>query len=66
MGGIAIDADARVMSTSGVAITGLYATGTTTGGLEGGENYGYVGGLSKATIFGLRAADHVLAHILQR
>ena len=33
----------------------------TTGGLEGGPAVGYVGGLIKSTVFGLRAADHAAA-----
>jgi fumarate reductase flavoprotein subunit len=39
-------------------IGGLYAAGSSTGGLEGGPNVGYVGGLIKAFAFGLIAADH--------
>ncbi len=57
MGGIGIDADARVLSADGGVIEGLYATGATTGGIEGGPYAGYVGGLAKAAIFGLRAAE---------
>jgi fumarate reductase flavoprotein subunit len=59
MGGIAIDADGRVLRNDGSAIDGLYAAGGTTGGLEGGgDRVGYVGGLIKACVFGLRAAEH--------
>src|SRR6185295_19271392 len=35
MGGIAIDAHARVLSETGEPIPGLYAAGSSTGGLEG-------------------------------
>ncbi len=58
MGGIRIDSDARVLSESGGVIPGLYAAGATTGGIEGGPLIGYVGGLSKAAVFGFRSAEH--------
>ncbi len=59
-GGIFTDGDARVMSTRGAPIEGLYAVGATTGGLEGGSNGGgYVGGLIKGVSFGMRAAEHI-------
>lgn len=57
MGGIAIDGHARVKRPDGTTIDGLYAAGGTTGGLEGGGALGYVGGLIKACVFGLRAAE---------
>jgi len=60
MGGIAIDGDGRVLRTDGAAIDGLYAAGGATGGLEGGGTLGYVGGLIKACVFGLRAAEHAV------
>jgi fumarate reductase flavoprotein subunit len=59
MGGIAIDPDGQVLRAGGGAIEGLYAVGTTTGGLEGGSGIGYVGGLVKAATFGLRAAERI-------
>ncbi|HEY3910086.1 MAG TPA: FAD-dependent oxidoreductase [Stellaceae bacterium] len=58
MGGIAIDRHGRVKRPDGSAIAGLYAAGGTTGGLEGGGALGYVGGLIKACVFGLRVAEH--------
>jgi len=58
MGGIAIDGHGRVKRPNGAVIAGLYAAGGTTGGLEGGGALGYVGGLIKACVFGLRAAEH--------
>ena len=58
MGGIAIDGHGRVKRPDGPAIAGLYAAGGTTGGLEGGGALGYVGGLIKACVFGLRTAEH--------
>lgn len=60
MGGIVIDGDGRVQRPDASAIPGLYASGTTTAGLDGsadGKNIGYVGGLIKA-VFGLRASEH--------
>jgi fumarate reductase flavoprotein subunit len=58
MGGIAIDGHGRVKRPDGSAIAGLYAAGGATGGLEGSGALGYVGGLIKACVFGLRAAEH--------
>jgi fumarate reductase flavoprotein subunit len=63
MGGIAIDPDARVLRAGGGSIDGLYAVGTATGGLEGGSGVGYVGGLIKATTFGIRAAERIGASL---
>jgi len=57
MGGVAVDAAARVLNAQGAPIGGLYAAGTTCGGLEGGRPVGYVGGLIKAAVFGLLAAE---------
>ena len=62
MGGIMIDAHGQVISQEGTAIGGLYAAGAATGGLEGGPVVGYVGGLIKAVVFGLLAAEHAAAH----
>ncbi|MCC6533344.1 MAG: FAD-dependent oxidoreductase [Burkholderiales bacterium] len=59
MGGIAIDADARVLNGRDQPIAGLYAAGCATGGLEGGEFAGYVGGLTKSTAFAFRAANDI-------
>lgn len=58
MGGIMIDEHARVLSTGGVPIPGLFAAGTTTGGLEGRQAATYIGGLMKGLVFGMRAAEH--------
>ena len=57
MGGIDIDADAHVLTDKGTIIGGLYAAGSSTGGLEGGPNVGYVGGIVKAFVLGLRAGE---------
>jgi len=56
MGGIAIDGDCRVLDMAGMPIPGLYAAGSTIGGLDGGPHSGYVGGLIK-TALGLHAAE---------
>jgi fumarate reductase flavoprotein subunit len=62
-GGIATDEHGRVLARDGSRIAGLYASGATTGGLEGGRHCGYVGGLIKSVAFGLRAAEHVAQSI---
>jgi fumarate reductase flavoprotein subunit len=59
MGGIAIDEHARASRADGSAFAGLYAAGSATGGVEGGEHAGYVGGLVKACVTGLLAAEHL-------
>jgi fumarate reductase flavoprotein subunit len=61
MGGVVIDAHAQAQTSSGAPIPGLYAVGTPVAGLEGGPRAGYVGGLSKAFILGLLAAEHIVA-----
>ncbi|MCL4711966.1 MAG: FAD-binding protein [Pseudorhodoplanes sp.] len=57
MGGVTVDGGARVLDQNDGAIPGLYAAGSTTGGLEGGGPAGYTGGLSKALTLGLLAAE---------
>ena len=57
MGGVVIDAQARAQRREGGVFRGLYAVGTPVAGLEGGPRAGYVGGLSKAFILGLLAAE---------
>lgn len=66
MGGIAIDAHAQARTRTGAPIRGLYAVGTPVAGLEGGPRAGYVGGLSKAFILGLIAAEHLAAGLDRR
>ncbi len=61
MGGIAIDRESRVLDANDQPIAGLHAVGSATGGIEGGPNAAYLGGLSKGVITGLRAADSVAA-----
>ena len=59
MGGIAIDTSARVLNEDQRPIPGLYAAGSTTGGIEGGPAAGYIGGLAKAFCLGLIAGEAV-------
>ncbi len=66
MGGIVIDGAGRVLDRAGKAIPGLYAAGATTGGLEGGEAVGYVGGLVKSAATGFVAGDQAASDIRQR
>ncbi|CAO3440922.1 FAD-dependent oxidoreductase [Azospirillum endophyticum] len=63
MGGIAIDEHGRVRREDGTPIGGLFAAGATTGGLEGGDAIGYVGGLTKSSVTGLRAAEAAAAEL---
>jgi succinate dehydrogenase/fumarate reductase flavoprotein subunit len=56
--GVRIDAQARVLDSSGVPVRGLLAAGSDTGGLW---NRAYAGGLGTALVFGLAAADSVSA-----
>jgi fumarate reductase flavoprotein subunit len=60
MGGIVVDGNGAVLDASDTPLPGLYAAGSTVGGLDGGPNAGYVGGLIKATI-ALRAAEAIAA-----
>ncbi|HVV79581.1 MAG TPA: FAD-dependent oxidoreductase [Pseudolabrys sp.] len=65
MGGIVIDGDGQAQRADGTAIPGLYASGTTTAGLDvsaDGASVGYVGGLIKA-VFGLRASERIAKEV---
>lgn len=62
MGGIAIDAEARALDVSNDPIPGLYAAGCAAGGVEGGgsqDQVAYIGGLTRSTVFALRAANDI-------
>ncbi|CAI7978338.1 FAD-dependent oxidoreductase [Frankia sp. Hr75.2] len=59
MGGVRIDADAKVLTPDGLPLPGLYATGSTVGGVHGGPHGGYLGGLAVAIEFGLIAAEAI-------
>ena len=65
LGGIAIDRDSRVLDQIGQPVHGLYAAGSATGGIEGGAPALYLGGLAKAVVTGLRAAEHAVEHVAQ-
>ncbi|MHA6691357.1 FAD-dependent oxidoreductase [Devosia sp. A449] len=64
MGGILTDEKAQVLDEAGHPIEGLLAAGATTGGLEGGSFAGYSGGLSKASVFGIIAAETLAASLV--
>ncbi len=57
MGGIHVDAECRALKPGGYAIPGLWVAGSSTGGFEGGEGAGYMGGLTKAAVTGLTSAE---------
>ena len=63
MGGIVVDGAARVVRPDDTPIPGLYAAGSIVGGIEGGPRAGYVGGLIKAFLLGLVAAETVAGTI---
>jgi fumarate reductase flavoprotein subunit len=65
LGGIAVDDRARALREDGTPIPGLFAAGNCTGGIEGGPQVGYLGGLIKALVFGLLAAESAPRHPLQ-
>lgn len=58
-GGLQIDERTRVLDQSGAPIAGLHAAGAAVGGIEGGPQAGYVGGLMKALVLGVVAAEQV-------
>lgn len=57
MGGLRIDDRARVLSDHDRAIPGLLAAGGSSGGLQGCDTGGYVGGLAPALVFGMLAGE---------
>ncbi len=61
MGGVVINQHAQAQKPDGTVFRGLYAVGTPVAGLEGGPRAGYVGGLSKAFILGMLAAENMAA-----
>jgi len=62
MAGIDIDQYAQVLDQTSKPIPGVFAAGATTGGLEGGSDSVYIGGLIKSGSFGLIAAERI-AHL---
>ena len=59
MGGIEINGHAQALRPDGQPIPGLYAVGAPVSGIEGGPRVGYAGGLCKAFVLGLVAAEHM-------
>lgn len=64
MGGVRIDDGGRVQNTGGSPIAGLYAAGSSTGGVEGGPRVGYVGGLVKASTTGYICAETIHSEVM--
>ena len=58
IGGLRVDASARVLDAAGAPITGLWAAGVDAGGIATG---GYASGLAQAAVLGLVAAESALA-----
>ena len=63
MGGVKTGPAGEVLDEMDRPIPGLFAAGSTTGGLHGGPRGGYVGGLAAALTFGLLAAEAVAAYV---
>jgi len=63
MGGIEIDAQARVIARDGAPFPSLFAAGACTGGIEGGPLGGYVGGFLKSATLGYIAAETIGAKV---
>ena len=64
-GGISVNGRGQVIDQEDIPIPGLYAAGSTVGGIEGGPNAGYVGGLIKSFGIGLIAADSIATTMCQ-
>lgn len=63
LGGVAIDPAGRVKRVDGGTIPGLFAAGSTSGGIEGGPAAGYIGGLALSYCTALMAAEGCAAEI---
>lgn len=50
MGGIAVQADGAVLAEDGSLLPGLFACGSSSGGIQGGPRGGYLGGLAVAAV----------------
>lgn len=59
MGGIATDDEGHVLKDDDSRVEGLFAAGCSTGGLEGGAQSGYVGGLTKSAVMARRIAESI-------
>ena len=62
-GGVCADGCGRVLDGDACPIPGLFAAGSTVGGLEGGPETGYVGGLIKAFGIGFIAGEALVAEL---
>jgi succinate dehydrogenase/fumarate reductase flavoprotein subunit len=60
LGGLAVDADGRVLDRDGKPVPALFAAGADAGGLQ---DYRYVGGLALGAVFGPRAAEAALRYV---
>jgi fumarate reductase flavoprotein subunit len=63
MGGIRVTDRAEVRAGNGGVIRGLFAAGAAVGGIEGGAGAFYVGGLCKALVLGILAAESAAAQL---
>ena len=61
-GGLSVNGKGQVMGKDDYPINGLYAAGSTVGGIEGGPRFSYVGGLMKSFCIGLLAAETIAGH----
>jgi hypothetical protein len=59
IGGLRVDAHARVLDGAGQPVDGLFAAGVDAGGVATG---GYASGLAQALVLGLAAAEHLAGH----
>jgi len=60
-GGLSVNGKGQVLDSDDNLIAGLFAAGSTVGGLEGGTRAAYVGGLIKSFGIGLIAAETIAA-----
>lgn len=63
MSGLEVNADLNAIDFDNRPVRGLYAAGATVGGLEGGKDTFYLGGLAKAAILGRLAGLNAAASI---
>jgi fumarate reductase flavoprotein subunit len=61
MGGVSVNGRCEVLDENENAISGLYASGDSIGGLMGGYHGGYTGGLMQAIVTGILAGENAVA-----